>query len=358
MQIPFTTTFSKIPSTYIKTNQSIDIIDNFNYDDPSESVYKITGFRGSGKTVLLAKIEEEFNGKEREKEGWVVCSLTVNRDMLMQLAALLNKKGLLKERTKGKGASVSANVLGTGATVGASVSKGDDIFDVGIELDAALKKMTEKGKKLLIGVDEVSKTKEMVIFASEFGKWLREKYAVYLVCTGLYENIEQLANVKNLTFFRRATTIKTEPLNIIRMSEAYKQQLGIDSEEARKLALLTKGYAYAFQELGILYFKHGKSSSVEDICSELKTELFAYAYEKIWEELTDEDRELVRLLTDKEENKREQILTRMSKPANYSVYRDRLIKRGIINARQAYISLALPFFGEYVKEYGMESKAC
>ena len=58
MQIPFTTTFSKIPSTYIKTNQSIDIIDNFNYDDPSESVYKITGVRGSGKTVLLAKIEE------------------------------------------------------------------------------------------------------------------------------------------------------------------------------------------------------------------------------------------------------------------------------------------------------------
>ena len=71
------------------------------------------------------------------------------------------------------------------------------------------------------------------------------------------------------------------------------------------------------------------------------------------EELTEEDRELARLLTDKEENKREHILSKMSKPGNYSVYRDRLIKRGIINARQAYISLALPFFGEYIKEYGM-----
>ncbi len=62
---------------------------------------------------------------------------------------------------------------------------------------------------------------------------------------------------------------------------------------------------------------------------------------------------LARLLVDKEDNKREEILQRMEKPNNYSVYRDRLIKRGIVNARQSYLSLALPFFGEYVKEYGM-----
>ena len=353
MQIPFTTTFSKIPSIYIPTNQSRDIIENFNYDNPSESVYKITGVRGSGKTVLLAKIEEEFNSDDREKEGWIVCSLTVNRDMLMQLAALLSKKGLLKEKTKKKGASLSANILGTGASVGVSAEKGQDFFDVGIELDEALKTLSAKGKKVLVGIDEVSKTPEMVVFASEFGKWLREGYSVYLVCTGLYENIEQLANVKNLTFFRRATTVRTEPLNSIRMAEAYKKQLGIDTEEARKLAAITKGYAYAFQELGILYFKHGGKKDIKEICDELKTELFAYAYEKIWEEMAEADRELLRLLVDKEDYKREEVTARMEKPNNYSVYRDRLVKRGLINARPSYISLALPFFGEYIKEYGV-----
>ena len=74
---------------------------------------------------------------------------------------------------------------------------------------------------------------------------------------------------------------------------------------------------------------------------------------KIWEELSEEDRGLARLLIDAEDNKRENIMARMDKPKNYSVYRDRLIKRGIVNARQAYISLALPFFAEYIKEYGM-----
>ena len=35
----------------------------------------------------------------------------------------------------------------------------------------------------------------------------------------------------------------------------------------------------------------------------------------------------------------------------YSVYRDRLIKRGILSARQGYISLALPYFADYIEEY-------
>ncbi len=353
MQIPFTTTFSKIPSIYIPTNQSSEIIENFSYENPSESVYKITGVRGSGKTVLLAKIEEEFNSKQREDEGWIVCSLTVNRDMLQQMAALLSKKGFIKDKKISKSAGLSANILGAGANVQVTSDNQNGYFDVGIELDEALKELTQKGNKVLIGIDEVSKTKDMLVFAAEFGKWIREGYSVYLVCTGLYDNIEQVANVNNLTFFRRATTIKMENLNFVRMTEAYKKQLDVNMDEAKELSRLTQGYAYAFQELGILYFKSGKKHSIDEICSDLKSELFAYAYEKIWEELTEEDKELLRLIIDKKDNKREDIISKMKKPNNYSVYRDRLLKRGIITARQAYISLALPFFDEYIKEYGM-----
>ena len=50
MQNPFTTTFSKTPEyTYIHTEKTEEILENFIYDNPSESVYKITGVRGSGK---------------------------------------------------------------------------------------------------------------------------------------------------------------------------------------------------------------------------------------------------------------------------------------------------------------------
>ena len=68
--------------------------------------------------------------------------------------------------------------------------------------------------------------------------------------------------------------------------------------------------------------------------------------------MTEMDRFLAGLLTEKEEYKREEVLKLMGeKSGSYSMYRDRLIKRGILNTRQGYISLALPYFGEYIKEY-------
>ena len=55
---------------------------------------------------------------------------------------------------------------------------------------------------------------------------------------------------------------------------------------------------------------------------------------------------------EKEEYKREEVLKLMGdKSGSYSMYRDRLLKRGILNSRQGYISFALPFFAEYIKEY-------
>ncbi len=351
MQNPFITTFSKNPETsYIYTEKTNGILSDFSYENPSDSVYKITGVRGSGKTVILAKIEEELRKEEMSKKGWLVFDINPTRDFLNQIASMLVEEGFGKNRSKNKSFNVSASVLGTGAGIG--ISSDDAFFDIGVEIEAMLKQVQKKNMKVLIGIDEVSKTKEMIQFASEFGKWLRANYPVYLVCTGLYENIMEVSNVKNLTFFRRAVTVQTEPLNEVRMSEMYRRLLSIDLQEAKKLAKTTKGYAYAFQELGSLYFKKKKEENLEDLIPALKSELFAYSYVKIWEEFTDADRFLVKLLTKKVEYKREEVLKLMGeKSGNYSMYRDRLLKRGIIKSRQAYISFTLPFFADYIKEY-------
>jgi energy-coupling factor transporter ATP-binding protein EcfA2 len=355
MQNPFTTTFSKTPEyTYISTNKTDEILENFSYDIPSESVYKITGVRGSGKTVILAKIEENLKNEGNKEKGWLVFDLNPARDMLGQVAAMLHKAGFGKNDTKSRSMNISATILGTGGGLGYSEGKENNFFDIGVEIEEMLQAAQKKGRKILVGIDEVSKTAEMIKFASEYGRWLRAGYPVYLVCTGLYENIQEVSNVKNLTFFRRATTIKTEPLNAVRMAEMYKKKLGVDGEEAKKMARLTKGYAYAFQELGVLYFRKKENETLEDITPDLRTELFAYSYEKIWEELTEADRFLMSLLTDKNEYKRDEVLNLMGdKSGNYSMYRDRLIKRGLLESRQAYISISLPFFADYIKEYCM-----
>lgn len=353
MQNPFTTTFSKSPEfSYVLTEQWAEILDNFRYENPSESVYKITGVRGSGKTVILAKIEEALRGAEGRENGWLVFDLNPNRDMLVQMAAMLVKEGFGKGGAKTKSVTVSAAVLGTGGSIGISSEKDSALFDIGTEIDTMLQKAQKKRKKILVGIDEVSKTNEMIYFTSEYGRWLRANYPVYLVCTGLYENMMEVSNVKNLTFFRRATTVKTEPLNMVRMAETYRRLLPIDAEEAKKMAKITKGYAYAFQALGVLYFKKRKEDVLADLIPAFKADLFAYSYEKVWEELTEADRFFLKCMTEKEECKREELLERMGdRRGNYSVYRDRLLKRGILESRRAYVSCTLPYFAEYIMEY-------
>lgn len=119
MQNPFTTTFSKAPEyTYIATHKTDEILENFSYENPSESVYKITGVRGSGKTVILVKVEEELRSEWNKEKGWLVLDLNPTRDMLGQMAAMLHKEGFGKSDTKNRSVNVSATVLGTGGGIG------------------------------------------------------------------------------------------------------------------------------------------------------------------------------------------------------------------------------------------------
>lgn len=353
MQNPFTTTFSKIPQyTYIQTEQIKNILDNFSFENPSESVYKITGVRGSGKTVLLAKIEESMATKAKETGKWLVYRLSPSRNMLQQLAAYLSKEPFIKNAGRIKNLSLSAKLPAISANVEFSPEKKTIYNDVGADIEEMLSSASGKGKNIFIGIDEVSRNNYMVDFASEFGKWLRSGYPVYLVCTGLYDNIEQLANVKNLTFFRRATTIKTEMLSFIRMSEMYKAKLNIDLERAKELAKATKGYPYAFQELGILYFNKDRLSTLEEVLYSLRIELYAYSYEKIWEELSLEEKNFLLAIPDDGYFERKDIIPRMEKPANYSVYRDRLLRKGVLSNFNNTLSLALPYFWDFIQEYG------
>lgn len=81
----------------------------------------------------------------------------------------------------------------------------------------------------------------------------------------------------------------------------------------------------------MLYFKKKLDELLEDILPKLKAELFAYSYEKIWEEMTEMDRFLAGLLTEKEEYKREEVLKLMGEKSKLlyvqgSSYKKRDIK--------------------------------
>lgn len=169
------------------------------------------------------------------------------------------------------------------------------------DIEAQLKKMLSvikaMGKKLLIAIDEVTNNQNMRIFASSYQMFLYESFPVFLIMTGLYNNIRGLQDEKNLTFLYRAPKIELKPLSIIPMANDYRKMLDINDSEAKEMARFTKGYSYAFQVLGYLKYKY--DSPLADLIPEFDEIMEEYSYEKIWTELSGRDKEVLKVLAKK-----------------------------------------------------------
>ena len=191
---------------------------------------------------------------------------------------------------------------------------------------------------------------------ASYQTYIRKNYPIYLLMTGLYENINALQNDKALTFLYRAPKLMLEPLNFTAIKANYKKTFNIDDREAENMAKLTKGYSFAFQVLGYLAWDRGVAD-LEEIMPEYDQYLAEYVYDKIWSELSGKDREIVREMAVTHQTKVTDIREGIGfSTSEFSVYRDRLIKKGILSSNQyGHINLALPRFEEYVAERSGEN---
>ena len=235
---PFTLAFGMKPKQFVPRYQQMDeIIDTFNSEYPSSHFYMISGLSGAGKTVMMACAAEEL----RENKDWIVIGLNVNRDILKSLAARLYDEPVLK--TFILDAKIDLSLLG----IGVSIENSNKISDVENAIIQLLKIIKKLKKKVLITIDDVSNNEAMRAFCSAFTIFISEGYPIYLLMTGIYENIFELQNEKTLTFLFRAPRIEMTSLNIGAIADSYKSVFGIDDKKALEMAHKTKGYSYAFQ---------------------------------------------------------------------------------------------------------------
>ena len=103
---------------------------------------------------------------------------------------MLDKAGFGTKKKKATWINFSASILGSGVGIGYTAENDNKLFDIGVKIEEMLKTVQSKNVKILIGMDEIYKSEETVMFVSEYGKWLCVGYPVYFVCTGLYENIQ------------------------------------------------------------------------------------------------------------------------------------------------------------------------
>ena len=341
MNNPFTLSFGKKPLQYIsRIAQTNEIIENFIAQEPPNQIYMLTGVRGSGKTVMMTSIASEI----KEDESWIVVELNPTRDLLQSLAAKLYS--LPEMHPHFIQAKLDFSALG----LGVSLENAVPVMDIENAIERMLTEIQKREKRLLITIDEVVNCEYIRIFASSFQIFLRQNYPIFLLMTGLYENIYNLQNEDSLTFLYRAPKIVLEPLNYTAVRKKYMDIFGLGIEKAEEMTKLTGGYPFAFQVLGYLLWENKNIKTIEEILPEYDQYLEEYVYGKIWSELSELDRKILVEMAVNREKKVKMIRDGMGlKSEQFAVYRERLKRKGVLDtSKYGEVSFILPRFAEFV----------
>ena len=243
----YTLKFGQMPTNIIeRKNVTKQIVDDFNLDFPTTNSYIITGVRGSGKTVMLTNISKEFENKNK----WIVIDINPENDVLPQMVSGVYESKYYKKLSSKLSISFSFHGFGI------SIEGKEPISDIKTVLEKMLEEIHKDDIKILLTIDEVSNTKTIRSFIHDFQSLIRKDYQIYLIMTGLNENVDSLQNNKALTFLIRTPKIHLKSLDLGEISSNYKTNLDVDDETANKLAIASKGYAFAFQVIGLLYSKY------------------------------------------------------------------------------------------------------
>ena len=328
---PFTMTPGIAGNALIQTHFSDEIIMNFETDQSCKYVYKIVGLRGSGKSVEYSHVVNYF----RKRDKWLAYALSAGGNPVQTLISEM------------LGLSADA-----GINTSVNISENPKYYSDEAELKEMIKKAAKMGYHILIGIDDIAKTDEMIRFLSILGTILMEpEQNVRFICTGLSKNIEDFVNVPHLSFFVRNESIKMKPLEPHSMTQKYRQLLGISREDAINLARFTKGYAYGYQVLGELCFKNGKSVIDENLAEDFD-DAIGPQYDLIWSTLTDAEQELVRIIVNLDSGSVAEIKDKMGKESGFASLRDRLLKKHVlISATRGSVEVPLPRFKEYVNTW-------
>ncbi len=340
MNNPFSLSFGTRPAELIERPlQASEIIEAFLSVYANQRTYMITGVRGSGKTVLMTDIASGF----KAREDWTVIALSPESDMIRSLAAKLSN--IRKYTEVFRDAKINLSFFGLGLEIDGEPPVTDD--------ETAILRMLQSIKKrdghVLITVDEVTNNEFVRKFVAAYQILLREEMPLFLIMTGLYENVYNLQNEKSLTFLYRAPKIQLKPLNYSAMADIYRNVLGVEEKTAAEMSKMTRGYAFAFQVLGYFTFRE-PNRDYKKVIGKYRLYLDEFVYEKLWSELSEKDRKIVISMAETGEESVTGIREHLGMDSNeFSKYRLRLIRKGIVDgSTRGRMTFTLPLFREFI----------
>ncbi|MBQ9504424.1 MAG: hypothetical protein IJU93_05395 [Lachnospiraceae bacterium] len=361
---PFTLTPGVAGKPYIDIGIADEIITNFKSSESSKYVYKITGLRGSGKSVEYSKVLQTLE----KDENWLVYPLAAEGNCVTTLISYLSQEDFIKDKMTET--SIKGNVAVEGGLPFVSGKGGIEVtktytennhyYDKEATLANMIARANAVNRNILVMIDDISRTESTIELLSILGTMFNRGRRLYFVASGLSKNIEDFfvtnkrnprseAISKSLSFFRRGDTREVKPLNKFDIAGNYEKYLGVDAIEAKRLYDMTLGYAYAYQVLGSLYFNKKESETLEDLIPDYERILFK-SYNLDWPELTDKEQDFIRSFYKGKTGKAKDTKAHMTNPDAYNIYRDRLIDKHFFSAnKRGYLEPKLPRFDRFIE---------
>ncbi len=254
MQVnPFKPTAGKTPPAIIGRDEVIDEFSEGieNGAGAPSRLMRISGVRGTGKTVLLSEV-----GKIAQDQGWLLIK-EVATDGLCQ--RILNS---LLPAFKVTSAEVSPSLMG--ASLGTV-----KLEHVGPTLYQALARaIHENGHGLIITLDEVQDAAidEVRVLSIAVQQLIGDDLDVAFVFAGLPSMINDIISGKTLTFLRRAVPFELKAVELGEVAASLSQTIrdtGIDITDdlAGQLADATQGYPFMIQLIGYQVWQRARRSS-------------------------------------------------------------------------------------------------
>ena len=312
---------------------------------------RVTGPRGSGKTVLLTDL-----GSRAQDIGWNVVNITAGINMLDDLIYELSPDSSID----------SLSVAGN-----AAIASGEAVMKVKHpNLRALMKRCCGKSKGLVITIDEVQDApiEAMQLIAGSVQHLIREKKDISLVFAGLPMGVMDLINGKALTFLRRAQSEELDFISLIEVRLSFRDGFAasgliLRDEQLEMMARATAGYAYLIQLIGYyvwrfadLHRARSMGASDEDVrlgIENAMTRFHEVVHEPAISRVTKGAMEyLVAMAQEGERASTADVAKRMGRePKATSSFRRSLIQREVIQSPvRGYVEFSVPFLREYVLE--------
>lgn len=324
---------------------------------------RVTGQRGTGKTVLLSEAED----RARER-GWAVVSETATPGLLARITAALQPH-LDELGQKAPGRRISGiGAAGISIAMELPPRAETQLRDSATRLATLL---LQHGTGLLITIDEIHSVDrhELSQLGAVVQHLIREDLPIALVFAGIPQAVSELLNDDVSTFLRRADPIELADVPLPEVASAFVETyrdtgLELPEEFALQAAAATSGYPFLIQLVGYHSWRlaHAEGTVTEESLTRgieaARRRLGATVLEPAVADLSGVDRTfLLRMAEGDGPATLTEIAKRMGQTTRYaSNYRKRLLAAGVVRVvstpeHHGQLDFFLPELRQYLREH-------